>query len=144
MFNSITEHLISSVCHSPWSHSKLWSTNQGRAVHAATTATAAAHALGKVGNIHPRMVGTASVPRSGNVERTDFLHMSRINVWERWRMLQPPWWSTGTSPECEHPHLSTPFQQDPLLSISEQLQVPIHGAKAMKIPAAAGDWICTM
>lgn len=63
MFNSITEHLISSACHSPWSHRELSSTNQGWAVHAATTATAAAHALGKVGNIHPRVVGDSLSPK---------------------------------------------------------------------------------
>lgn len=134
--------LTSSACHHPSSHGEGWSTVQGRAVHTATKATAAAHlcmyassqgsapraahGLGRVRNTHPWW-GIALVPRSGK---------ERLPTYEQNQCVREvkdaaaPWWSAGTSPECEHPHLPSPFQQNPLLSISEQPQVPMEWGKA--------------
>lgn len=93
---------------------------------------------GKGEEHHPRVVGDSPKEWKGRTS-----HIWAKSMCERGEGCCNPRWSAGTSPECEHPHLSSPFQQDPLLSISEQPQVPIAWAKPVKIPAATGERICT-
>lgn len=84
-------------------------------------------------------------PRKGGfssqgVERKEFPHMSKNNVWERWRMLQPPGDPLATLQSVNILTFPRLFSKIHCSAFQSNSRCPEHGAKSVKIPAATGDW----